>query len=135
MSCLIKLLGKNYRRSGLLGGSRSILMLVIRKCVPFQIRSNFRRSIGSRLHVQFSGQVLYGPCKGRCVPKDLVWPKNDLASILIGSYEREVTELQNVHYIFEHLKDSKLVWQKSVKCHLTTLSIQKFSFFVLRGQN
>jgi len=42
--------------------------------------------------VQFSGRVRYGPFKGLRVPKDLIWAKNDLASILIGFYEQQVIE-------------------------------------------
>ncbi len=93
MKYRVELFIKKYRRSGIIGIAHSVFLLVIRKCSPFEIRADFkRRRIGSNLHKRFGGQVSYGAFKGLKVPKDLIWAKNDLASILIGFYEQQVIQ-------------------------------------------
>lgn len=93
MNYRIELFYKKYRRSGLVGVTKSILILLIRICSPFEIRADLkRRRIGLKLHKQFGGQVLYGAFKGLKVPINLIWAKNDLASILIGFYEQQIIE-------------------------------------------
>jgi len=89
----IELLVRKYKRSGLMGVARSIFFLVTRKVFPFELRADLRRrKIGQRLHREFNGEVRYGVFKGLKLPVDLVWAKNDLASLLIGFYEQQVIE-------------------------------------------
>jgi len=89
----IELFIKKYRRSGLVGVTKSISIFLFRKCSPFEFRADSkRRRIGLKLHKQFDGQVRYGTFKGLKIPTNLIWAKNDLASILIGFYEQQIIE-------------------------------------------
>ena len=82
-----------YKRSGVIGVTKAMFFLAMRKISPFEVRADLRRrKIGRKLHREFGGQVHYGAFKGLKMPPSLVWAKNDLASILIGFYEKQVIE-------------------------------------------
>jgi hypothetical protein len=93
MNYRIELLIRKYQRSGVIGVGKSIFLLATRKVSPFELRADLRRrKIGRKLHQEFDGQVRYGLFKGLKLPVVLVWSKNDLASLLVGFYEQQVSE-------------------------------------------
>lgn len=103
MNYRIKLLLRKYQRSGAIGVLKSFFLLAARKTSPFELRADLRRrKLGLKLHRDFEGHVRYGVFKGLKLPANLVWAKNDLASILVGFYEQQVSEWifnRNIHFL------------------------------------
>ena len=84
---------KKFHRSGILGVTKASVLFVLRMISPFEIRADLKRKrIGLILHSKFNGQIRYGSFKGVLLPRELVWAKNDLASMLIGFYEQQVVD-------------------------------------------
>ena len=93
MNFRIKLLQRKYHRDGLRGVLWSFTKFIVRKFSPVEIRTDWkRRRIGESLYIDFDGMVRYGPFVGVQLPKKLIWAKNDMSSILIGFYEKQVID-------------------------------------------
>lgn len=93
MNFRIKLLQRKYHRDGLRGVLWSFTKFIVRKFSPVEIRTDWkRRKIGESLYIDFDGKVRYGPFVGVYLPKKLIWAKNDMSSILIGFYEKQVID-------------------------------------------
>lgn len=93
MDYRIKLLKGKYQRDGLRDVVLSIAHLLLRKISPLEMRADWkRRRLGESLYADFNGQVRYGAFTGLLIPKKLVWAKNDMSSVLIGFYEKQVIE-------------------------------------------
>ena len=93
MNFRIKLLQRKYHRDGLRGVLWSFTKFIVKKFSPVEIRTDWkRRRIGESLYIDFDGKVRYGPFVGVQLPKKLNWAKNDMSSILIGFYEKQVID-------------------------------------------
>ncbi len=89
----VKLLQSKYHRDGILGVLWSLTQFIVRKFSPVEKRTDWkRRRIGKRLYNDFGGKVRYGAFIGIQLPKKLIWAKNDMSSILIGFYEKQVID-------------------------------------------
>ncbi len=89
----VKLLQSKYHRDGILGVLWSLTQFIVRKFSPVEKRTDWkRRRIGKRLYNGFGGKVRYGAFIGIQLPKKLIWAKNDMSSILIGFYEKQVID-------------------------------------------
>lgn len=93
MKFRVKLLQSKYHRDGILGVLWSLTQFIVRKFSPVEKRTDWkRRRIGKRLYNDFGGKVRYGAFIGIQLPKKLIWAKNDMSSILIGFYEKQVID-------------------------------------------
>lgn len=91
MNYQFELVVKKFHRSGIWGVTKALALFIIRKISPFELRADLKRKrIGQMLHSKFNGQIQYGAFRGVLLPRELVWAKNDLASMLIGFYEQQV---------------------------------------------
>lgn len=91
MNYKFELVVKKFHRTGIFGVTKAIVLFALRKISPFELRADIKRKrIGLMLHSRFNGQIRYGEFQGVLLPKELVWAKNDLASMLIGFYEQQV---------------------------------------------
>jgi hypothetical protein len=104
MDYRIKLLKGKYQRDGLGNVALSIAQLLVRKMSPLETRADWkRRRLGESLHVDFDGEVRYGAFRGLRLPKKLIWAKNDMSSILIGFYEKQVIDWitsRQLHFLY-----------------------------------
>ncbi len=91
MNYKFELVVKKFHRTGIFGVTKAIVLFALGKITPFELRADIKRKrIGQMLHSKFNGQIRYGEFQGVLLPRELVWAKNDLASMLIGFYEQQV---------------------------------------------
>jgi hypothetical protein len=99
-----KLLQGKYQRDGLRNVALSITKLLVRKMSPLEIRADLkRRRLGESFHIDFDGEVRYGSFTGLRLPKKLIWAKNDMPSMLIGFYEKQVIDWitsRQIHFLY-----------------------------------
>jgi len=73
-------------------GVKSTLKLIFLN-IFFPDYLNFRRKIISKkLRKEFNSTIKYGPFEGVILPVNSYWAEQDIASILVGFYEKEVTD-------------------------------------------